>query len=461
MQDPEFVIRSQRVVSPSLAGGMAPASVAVRAGRISGVTAHDARVESGVSLVDVGDLVLMPGIVDTHVHVNEPGRTAWEGFASATRAAAAGGVTTLVDMPLNSIPPTTSVLGLQTKMAAAEGKLWVDVGFCGGVVPGNALELPQLWRAGTLGFKCFLSESGVDEFQCVGMEDLRAALKVLSAIDAPLLVHAELDDPLIAARAELALRDDPRRYDTYLRSRPKRAENEAIDALVKHAREMRAPVHVVHLSSAEALGTILRAREAGVRISAETCPHYLHFASEDIADGATEFKCAPPIRERTNRELLWTALGDGALDQVVSDHSPCTSELKRVETGDFLQAWGGISSLQVGLAVVWTEASRRGHSPVRIAEWMCQAPARLAGLTGRKGSIESGCDADFVVWDPRGAFTVDPARLEHKNKLTPYRGQELSGVVHATYVRGQRVFERATGHSGPSGEIVRPRFGSR
>lgn len=461
----DFVIRGSRVVSPLLPGGMGPARVGVRDGRIAAIEPYDAPTARAVAVdvvvVEAGDLVVMPGVVDTHVHVNEPGRTAWEGFASATRSAAAGGVTTLVDMPLNSIPATTNVAGLHEKMASTIGKLWIDVGFCGGVVPGNAAELVPLWRAGVLGFKCFLTESGVDEFKSIVPHDLRAALEVLAGVDAPLLVHAELDDPLIEARAQLALRDDPRRYDTYLRSRPKRAENEAVDALVALAREMRGPVHVVHLSSAEALGTIIRAREDGVRVSAETCPHYLHFAAEEIQDGATEFKCAPPIREASNRELLWTALGDGVIDQVVSDHSPCTSELKKLETGDFLQAWGGISSLQLSLAVVWTDAARRGHSPVQIAQWMCRAPARLAGLEGRKGSIEPGCDADIVLWDPAARFTVDLADLNHKNKLTPYRGRELRGLVHTTFVRGAKVYERGQGFRGPLGEILRPRTGAR
>jgi allantoinase len=388
--------------------------------------------------------------------VNEPGRTAWEGFASATRAAAAGGVTALVDMPLNSIPATTSAAGLAAKIESTHGKLWVDVGFCGGVVPGNRGELVHLRRAGVLGFKCFLTESGVDEFRSVREFDLRDAMKVLADIDAPLLVHAELDDPLLEARTALTTRDDPRSYATYLRSRPKRAENEAVAFLVELARELRSPVHVVHLSSAEALASILAAREQRVRISAETCPHYLHFAAEDIADGATEFKCAPPIREAHNRELLWAALGDGSIDQVVSDHSPCTSELKRIEDGDFMQAWGGISSLQLGLAVVWSEASRRGHTPVQVAQWMCAAPAKLAGLGSRKGSIEPGRDADFVLWDPSASFTVDAAGLEHKNKLTPYRNRRLNGVVQQTWVRGVVVYDRERGFHGPLGEILRP-----
>jgi len=452
----ELVIRGRRVVSPLLPGGIAPASVTVRGGRIADVGAHDALAAPDATVVDAGELVVMPGLVDTHVHVNEPGRTAWEGFASATRAAAAGGVTALVDMPLNSIPATTSAAGLAAKIESTEGKLWIDVGFCGGVVPGNLGELAQLRRAGVLAFKCFLTESGVAEFRSVREFDLRDAMRVLADIDAPLLVHAELDDPLLEGRTALTTRDDPRKYATYLLSRPKRAENEAVAFLVKLARELRSPVHVVHLSSAEALASIVAARERHVRISAETCPHYLHFAAEDIADGATEFKCAPPIREAHNRELLWAALGDGAIDQVVSDHSPCTSELKRIEDGDFMQAWGGISSLQLGLAVVWSEAARRGHTPVDVARWMCTAPAKLAGLAGRKGSIEPGCDADFVIWDPSANFTVDAAGLEHKNKLTPYAGRELLGLVRETWLRGEKIYERGRWLGGTCGRILRP-----
>jgi allantoinase len=450
-----LVVRARRVVSPVLQGGIGPASVVVRAGRIVEVAAYDALAEPGAQVVDAGNLVVMPGLVDTHVHVNEPGRTAWEGFASATRAAAAGGVTTLVDMPLNSIPATTSAAGLAAKIESTHGKLSVDVGFCGGVVPGNRDEIVQLRRAGVLGFKCFLTESGVDEFRSVREFDLRDAMKVLADIDAPLLVHAELDEPLLEARTALTVRDDPRSYATYLRSRPKRAENEAVAFLVRLARELRSPVHVVHLSSAEALASILAAREQRVRISAETCPHYLHFAAEDIADGATEFKCAPPIREAHNRELLWAALGDGSIDQLVSDHSPCTSELKRIEDGDFMRAWGGISSLQLGLAVVWNEASRRGHTLAQVARWMCAAPAQLAGLAGRKGSIEQGHDADFVVFDPDARFTVAAAALAHRNKLTPYAGRELLGVVRETWLRGEKIYERGRWLGDTRGRILR------
>jgi allantoinase len=397
----------------------------------------------------------MPGLVDTHVHVNEPGRTAWEGFESATRAAARGGVTTLVDMPLNSIPPTTTADGLARKIGASDGKLWVDVGFCGGVVPGNVGELRELRARGVVGFKCFLTTSGVEEFPRVEERDLRDAMRSLADLDAPLLVHAELDGPIEDAARKLRFEDDPRHYSTWLDARPRRAEDEAIALLVRLARELHVRVHVVHLSSSDALATLHRAREEGVAIGAETCPHYLSLAAEEVPDGATEYKCAPPIRERANREHLWNALASGLIDQVVSDHSPCVPELKHLESGDFRAAWGGIASLQLSLPVVWTQCARRGYSIERMSAWMSRAPAQLAGIHARKGTLAPGFDADIVVWNPDERFTVEPSMLEHKNKLTPYRGRELLGVVASTWVRGRRVWDRASAFDGPHGTIVR------
>jgi allantoinase len=435
----ETVIRSRRVVT---ARGIEPASIAIRAGTILSLAAYDAPIDLRAQVVDFGELVVMPGLVDTHVHINEPGRTAWEGFESATHAAAAGGVTTLVDMPLNSIPSTTTVRALHEKRAAAEGKLSVDVGFCGGVVPGNGGELVELRRAGALAFKCFLTESGVDEFRRVGESDLRPAMKTLAGLDAPLLVHAELDAPIDDAKSRMPADLDPRRYEAWLASRPKQAENEAVAFVAKLARQLRSRAHVVHLSSAEALAHLLDARNDGVRVSAETCPHYLHFCAEEIPDGHTEFKCAPPIREAANRELLWSALKSGLVAQVVSDHSPCVAELKHRETGDFLTAWGGIASLQLGLAVVWSEARARGASLAQVAQWMCSAPAQLVGLGARKGSLAPGCDADLAIVDPDARFTVAGGNLAHRNKLTPYDGRELFGVVRETWLRGEKIYDR-------------------
>ncbi len=419
--------------------GVGPASVHVEGGRIAHVEGWDA-VPAGCPLLDAGDLVVMPGLVDSHVHVNEPGRTAWEGFASATRAAAAGGITAIVDMPLNSIPATTTVSALEAKLEAAEGKCWVDVGFHGGVVPGNLAELTALCRRGVLGFKCFLVPSGVDEFGHVGEEELGPALEVLGDAGVPLLVHAELEGP-IAAAAAAVMAMSPYRYLTYLRSRPPSAEDQAIAMLIGLARARRAArVHVVHCASAGALDLLAAARQEGVAIGAETCPHYLHFAAEAVPDGATEFKCAPPIREADNRERLWGGIAGGVLDMVVSDHSPCTPDLKRRQEGDFMAAWGGIASLQLTLPVMWSELRRRGLGLDRLVAWMCRAPADLVGLR-TKGAIARGYDADLAIWDPDAAFQVDGAALQHASPLTPYDGETLYGLVDTTIVGGRIVYQ--------------------
>ena len=446
----ERVFRSRRVVTPA---GVGPASVHVEAGRIVAVAGWDA-LPAGTPLVDAGDAVIGPGVVDTHVHVNEPGRTEWEGFVTATRAAAAGGTTTLVDMPLNSIPATTTRAALEEKRGAAAGHVFVDVGFWGGVVPGNAGELEGLVGAGALGCKCFLVDSGVDEFPSVGQADLEPALVELHRLGVPLLVHAEVAGPIAAATAGLA-GADPRRYATYLASRPPAAEAEAIALVLALVRRVPARVHIVHHSAASALPLLREARAAGLPVSAETCPHYLTFAAEDIADGATPFKCAPPIRERENRELLWQALADGDLDLVASDHSPCAPALKGLERGDFAAAWGGISGLQLALAATWTEARRRGFGLSDLARWMGAGPARLAGLEARKGAIAPGRDADLVVWRPEERFTVE--RVEHRHPLTPWAGRALDGVVESTWLRGEKIFERGDGSGdihGPKGALL-------
>ena len=443
-----LVLRSRRVVT---GGAVRPAAVHVAGGVITAVTAWD-DVPPGAPLVDAGDDVLMPGLVDSHVHINEPGRTEWEGFATATRAAAAGGVTTLVDMPLNSIPPTTTVEAFARKREAAAGQLWVDVGFWGGAVPGNAGELRRLVDAGVHGFKCFMVDSGVPEFGWVGEGDLRAAMREIADSGSVLLAHAELPGPIEAAhRATLGL--DPCSYATYVRSRPREAEDQAVALLVDLCRETGARVHVVHLSSSGALDVLRRARDEGLPLTAETTPHYLHFTAEQIPDGATPYKCAPPIRERENREKLWTALGERLVSMVVSDHSPCTPELKKLEAGDFAAAWGGIASLQLGLPVIWTDARRRGHGLADLAEWMCAAPARLARLD-RKGSIAPGMDADLVIWDPDAEVSIAPAMIEHRHKVTPYAGETLHGAVRATYVRGRRVYHRGEHGERPEGGLL-------
>ncbi len=445
----DLVIRGARVVTPD---GVCPASIHIRDAVIAALAGRDEFPE-GCPVFDAGNSVVMAGLVDTHVHINEPGRTDWEGFQSATRAAAAGGVTTLVDMPLNSIPATTTPEALQAKLSAAHGQCWVDVGFWGGVVPGNASQRRGLFDAGVLGFKCFLIHSGVEEFCHVTEADLRIALAELAALRAVLIVHAELPGPVEKARAD-GTPADPRYYSTFLCSRPRAAENEAVALIIRLSKELHARVHIVHHSSAEALPMLRRARAEGVPISVETCPHYLRFAAEEIPDGATQFKCCPPIRERENQEQLWAALGEGLIEMVVSDHSPCPPELKLGDSGDFLRAWGGISSLQLRLPVMWSAARRRGFSLGNLAEWLCHAPAQLVGLQERKGSIQPGADADLVVWDPEASFRVDPANLHHRHKLTPYAGQMLSGVVEATFLRGRKIYDRGRFAAEPSGAIL-------
>jgi allantoinase len=450
MPTPNLVIRGPRVVLPD---SIAPAAIHIIDNTIVAVGSYES-VPEGCELIEAGEASLvMAGLVDTHVHINEPGRTEWEGFATATRAAAAGGVTTLVDMPLNSIPPTTTVAGLAEKLAAARGKCSVDVGFWGGVVPGNAGELAALSAAGVVGFKCFLIHSGVDEFPNVTEDDLREALPELARLDALLIVHAEVPGP-ISRTGIPAENVSPTEYATFLASRPRAAEDEAVELMIKLSGEFGARVHIVHHSSADSLALLRDAKAAGIKITAETCPHYLTFAAEDIPDGATEFKCCPPIRERENREQLWSALGDRTIDMVVSDHSPCPPEMKLRESGDFLQAWGGISSLQLRLPVVWTESKRRGFSLADVARWLCSAPAKLVGLESRKGLIAEGFDADLVIWNPIKQFRVEADGLQHRHKLTPYEDRVLDGVVEKTFLRGRKIYDNGELIGEPSGLLL-------
>ena len=444
MAAPDLIIRANRVVLPD---AIAPRSIHIHEERIVFVGDYDDVVE-GCEVIDADeDSVVMPGLVDTHVHINAPGRTEWEGFRSATLAAAAGGVTTLVDMPLNSIPPTTTLAGFEIKLETARNDCFVDVGFWGGVVPGNTAELARMFAAGVVGFKCFLVPSGVDEFPHVTEDDLREAMPELTRLGALLIVHAELPGTI---RTDSSDGD----YQSFLNSRPRSAENDAIELMIRLSREFNTRVHIVHLSSADALPLLREAQAAGVKITAETCPHYLHFAAETVPDGATEFKCCPPIREETNREKLWDGLQDGTIDFVVSDHSPCPGEMKLRESGDFMKAWGGIASLQLRLPVVWTEARRRGFSLDDLTRWLCASPAEQVAFAPQKGSIAVGDDADLVIWNPNQQFTVAANTLHHRHKITPYEGEVLDGVVQKTFLRGKKIYDRGHFTNTPFGHIL-------
>ena len=421
-----LVIRSRRMVLPT---GLEEKAAYVNDGRVELLADYDARLDADRT-VDLGDLPLLPGLVDSHVHVNEPGRTEWEGFASATRAALAGGVTTIVDMPLNSLPVTTTVDALRVKVAAAAGQCAVDVAFWGGAVPGNVPELGALLDAGVVGFKCFLIDPGIPEFQALGKDELRTAMKFLAGAGAPMVVHAE--DP-----TEVTLPTGPS-YDAFVASRPTVAERRAIETVLSAAAATGARAHIVHLAAGDCAALISAAKAAGIALTAETCPHYLFFAAEEVPPGHTEFKCCPPVRYAVNREALWRALGDGAIDGVVSDHSPCTPELKGLPDGDFRTAWGGIASLQIGLPVIWSVARRRGFTLADVARWMSAFPASLAGLPA-KGQIAVGSDADFVAFDPDASFVVRGAELQHKHAVTPYEGRTLTGRVIRTWLGGVEV----------------------
>jgi allantoinase len=426
----DMVVRAGRAV---VGDSEQACAVVVRAGAVAEILPVDAPVGAEAELRLADDEVLLPGLVDTHVHVDEPGRTEWEGFATATAAAAAGGVTTIVDMPLNSVPPTVDVAALDVKRKAAGEQCHVDVGFWGGAVPGKIADLAALHAAGVFGAKCFLLDSGVEEFPPLDAAGLRGAMTAVAAFGGLLLVHAEDADVIEAAPAA-----GGRRYAGFLASRPHEAEDAAIRVVLDEARATGARVHLVHLASADALRTVARARADGVQVSVETCPHYLALTADDVPDGSTEFKCCPPIRDAANREGLWRGLADGVVDIVVSDHSPCPPELKHPGTGDFGAAWGGIASLQLGLAVVWTEARTRGRTLVDVVRWMASGPADVAGLP-HKGRIAVGADADLVVFAPEQTTVVDPARLLHRHPVTPYAGRELAGVVRRTLLRGRPI----------------------
>ncbi|ADX74679.1 dihydroorotase, multifunctional complex type [Pseudarthrobacter phenanthrenivorans Sphe3] len=437
----DLVIRGQRILTTA---GIAPREVGVRGGKIVAIEPLGNGL-AGAEVIELADdETLIPGLVDTHVHVNEPGRTEWEGFASATRAAAAGGVTTIIDMPLNSVPPTTTVENLKLKREVAEDQAFIDIGFWGGAIPGNKGDLRALHDEGVFGFKCFLLHSGVDEFPHLDADEMEEDMAELKSFDSLMIVHAE--DSHAIDRAPHPGGDH---YQTFLASRPRGAENKAIAEVIERARWTGARAHILHLSSSDALPMIASAKRDGVKLTVETCPHYLTLMAEEIPDGATAYKCCPPIREASNRELLWQGLLDGTIDCIVSDHSPSTLDLKDLENGDFAVAWGGVSSLQLGLSLIWSEARHRGIPLEQVVSWMGEKPAALARLSN-KGQLALGYDADFAIFAPDEAFVVDVSKLKHKNPITPYDGKTLSGVVRKTFLRGAVVDGQT-----PTGKLIR------
>jgi allantoinase len=441
---------SRRVVAPD---AVRPAALLVEGGRIQAVVAPN-EVPPQAELHDFGEHAILPGLVDSHVHINDPGRADWEGFETATRAAAAGGYTLLVDMPLNCLPTTTNIAALEAKRSAAQGRCRVDWMPWGGVVADNPHDIEPLANAGVPGFKCFLIDPGIDGFTMVTESQLRTALPHIASTGLPLLVHAELPAPIDSSTANL-VNADWSLYETYLQSRPEEAELSAIRMLLTLCREYKFRLHIVHLSASAALPDLRLARSAGLPVTVETCPHYLHFTSETIARGATLFKCAPPIRSRENCDQLWQGLRDGTIDLVATDHSPCPPEMKRLAEGNFRTAWGGIASLSIALPVMYTEATNRGFALTDIARWMAKAPAKLAGCHQRKGRLAAGCDADFVVFEPESEFVVTADRLHYRHPVSPYLGEKLRGVVRATYLRGKKVFSDGEFPGEPIGEEYR------
>jgi allantoinase len=442
--------RSRRVVTPE---GVKPAAILVEGEKIRNVVSDD-EIPVDTPVKDLGELAILPGLVDSHVHVNEPGRTEWEGFFTATRAAAAGGYTLIVDMPLNSLPATTTVAALEKKRECARAASRVDWALWGGVESDNQAHIEDLAKAGVPGFKAFLIDPGIDGFTMVTEEKLRAALPHVAKSRLPLLVHAELGGPMDAAARELR-NADWRKFETYLRSRPDEGEIAAIRLMLKLCREFEFRLHIVHLATSKAIDLLRAAKAEGLPVTIETCPHYLFFAAEEIPDGATLHKCAPPLRKRQNRETLWEALREGVIDFVVTDHSPCPPEMKKLAEGDFRAAWGGIASLSAALSVMWTETSKRGFGLTDIARWMAAGPAKLAGFAEQKGKIAVGLDADFVVFDPEAEFILSEKHLHYRHKVSPYLGRRWKGIVRETYVRGQCVFANGEFPGEPRGREYR------
>ncbi|MBC7946469.1 MAG: allantoinase AllB [Chitinophagaceae bacterium] len=440
----DFAIKSDRTIMPD---GTDKAIVLILDGKIADVVST---LPGGdIPVIDVGNDVLMAGVVDPHVHINEPGRTEWEGFETATKSAIAGGITTLIEMPLNASPVTTTVAAFTKKLEVANGKAHCNLGFWGGIIPGNEKEIDPLIGKGVLGFKAFLTHSGIDEFPNVSEDDLRKAMPIIAGNQLPLLVHCELTNQNAGPSR------DRRSYQEYLASRPKKWENDAIELMIRLCAEFNCRVHIVHLSSAEAIGMVNKAKNGGLPITVETGQHYLYFNAEEIQDGQTQFKCAPPIREKANNELLWEGLKERVIDFVATDHSPAPPEMKALESGDFVKAWGGIASLQLALPVLWTAAQRHGCGIGDVARWLCEHPARLPGLESTKGKIAKGYDADLVVWSPENSFVVTKYMIHHRHKTTPYLGERLFGVVKQTWLAGKKVFENGTFLHFNKGKIIR------
>ena len=444
----QLALCSNKIVTPN---EIRNGAILITEGKIVDVVSTN-EIPSHFIIENIGELVASPGLVDSHVHINEPGRTDWEGFETATKSAAVGGITTLVDMPLNSSPVTTTREALQKKVEAAKGKIFVDCGFYAGVIPGNTNELQPLIDAGVLGVKAFLVHSGIDDFPNVTEQDLRRGILIIAKNNVPLLVHCELQQETENRKAETL--SSSVSYQNYLYSHPRKWENDAIALMIQLSDEYKCKTHIVHLSSSDAIEMLSGAKRRTSLLTVETCPHYVYFSAEEIPDGATQYKCAPPIREKENKEQLWNALRNGIIDFIVSDHSPCPPEMKLLGEGHFIKAWGGIASLQLGLSIVWSEAQRRNFSLTHISQWMSERPAEFIGLGKSKGKIAKGYDADIVIWNPEKSFVVKKENIFHKHKLTPYEGRTLQGCVEKTFLRGQKVFEDGNIVSEPVGRII-------
>jgi allantoinase len=446
-QHPDFALHSTQVL---IQNKLQNATLLIKDGIIIDII-EGKPTSTNFPIEDVGDLVVMPGLIDSHVHINEPGRTEWEGFETMTKAAIAGGITTLVDMPLNSSPVTISAKTFNDKLKAAEGKLYCNCGFWGGLVPANADKLDELINAGVLGIKAFLTHSGIDEFPNVTLADLKKGMATIAKYQIPLLAHAELD---VMHKGISTFEKNPTNYMAYLNSRPKVWEDNAVEMMIELCEEFNCPTHIVHLSSADSLAQIKAAKEKGLPLTVETCPQYLYFCAEEIPNANTLFKCAPPIRERANNEKLWQALKSNLIDFVVTDHSPATPDLKKIETGNLKEAWGGIASIQFSLPVVFTAAQKRGLGVADVAALMSEHVAKFIGFQHSKGQLKKGYDADIVVWNPNEKFTVQSSDIHYRHKISPYVGQTLNGVVKQTYLAGKKVFENGNFISLPQGKVL-------